>query len=116
MNIEKLINELSKNIGKTIMHKKEDSTEIINLDNCDSTNMLWIVLKGLVYRQEYNKAENILFEEININKSLDIYNVAIDFYDLLFKETDKELERGNFSREEIFQGLRELNNIFNISN
>lgn len=86
MNIEKLISELSKNIGKTIIHKKEDSSEVINLDNCDYTNMLWIILKGLVYKKEYNKVENILFEEINVNKSLDIYNIAIDFYSLLLEK------------------------------
>ena len=73
------------------MQKEEDNNEIINLDEVDSSDYIWILLKSLVLKHEYNKAENILFEEIKKNK----------------------LKNGNFSREEIFQGLKDVNIIFN---
>ena len=80
INIEELINELAKNTGKSLLQKEEDNNEIINLDEADSSDYIRILLKSLVLKHEYNKAENILFEEIKKNKSEKIYKVAIDFF------------------------------------
>lgn len=113
INIEELINELAKNTGKSLLQKEEDNNEIINLDEADSSDYIRILLKSLVLKHEYNKAENILFEEIKKNKSEKIYKIAFDFYDLLMDQSDDKLKNGNFSREEIFQGLKDVNIIFN---
>lgn len=113
INIEELINELVKNTGKSLLQKEEDNNEIINLDEVDSSDYIWILLKSPVLKHEYNKAENILFEEIKKNKSEKIYKIALDFYDLLMDQSDDKLKNGNFSREEIFQGLKDVNIIFN---
>ena len=113
INIEELINELVKNTGKSLLQKEEDNNEIINLDEADSSDYIRILLKSLVLKHEYNNAENILFEEIKKNKSEKIYKIALDFYDLLMDQSDDKLKNGNFSREEIFQGLKDVNIIFN---
>ena len=113
INIEELINELAKNTGKSLLQKEEDNNEIINLDEADSSDYIRILLKSLVLKHEYNKAENILFEEIKKNKSEKIYKVAIDFYELLMDQSDDKLKNTGFSREEIFQGLEDVNRIFN---
>lgn len=113
INIEELINELAKNTGKSLLQKEEDNNEIINLDEADSSDYIRILLKSLVLKHEYNEAENILFEEIKKNKSEKIYKIALDFYDLLMDQSDDKLKNGNFSREEIFQGLKDVNIIFN---
>lgn len=113
INIEELINELAKNTGKSLLQKKEDNNEIINLDEADSSDYIRILLKSFVLKHEYNKAENILFEEIKKNKSEKIYKIALDFYYLLMDQSDDKLKNGNFSREEIFQGLKDVNIIFN---
>ena len=113
INIEELINELAKNTGKSLLQKEEDNNEIINLDEADSSDYIRILVKSLVLKHEYNKAENILFEEIKKNKSEKIYKIALDFYDLLMDQSDDKLKNGNFSREEIFQGLKDVNIIFN---
>ena len=105
--------ELAKNTGKSLLQKEEDNNEIINLDEADSSDYIRILLKSLVLKHEYNKAENILFEEIKKNKSEKIYKIALDFYDLLMDQSDDKLKNGNFSREEIFQGLKDVNIIFN---
>ena len=113
INIEELINELAKNTGKSLLQKEEDNNEIINLDEADSSDYIRILLKSLVLKHEYNNAENILFEEIKKNKSEKIYKIALNFYDLLMDQSDDKLKNGNFLREEIFQGLKDVNIIFN---
>ena len=113
MNIEKLINEFARNMGKALLQKKEDNNEIINLDEAGSSDYIRIILKGLVLKKEYNKAENILFEEIQKNRSEKIYKVAVDFYDLLIDKSDDELKAGNFSTEEVLQGIKDVDTIFN---
>ena len=112
MNIEKLINELAKNIGKTLLDKKEGTSEIINLDEAGFSDYLPIILKKLVLKHQYNEAENILFEEIKKSKTEKNYKIAKDFYELLQNQSDNDLEKGNFSRNEIFQGLNDINKIF----
>ena len=113
INIEELINELAKNTGKSLLQKEEDNNEIINLDEADSSDYIRILLKSLVLKHEYNNAENILFEEIKKNKFEKIYKIALDFYYLLMDQSDDKLKNGNFSRQEIFQGLKDVNIIFN---
>lgn len=112
MNIERLINELAKNIAKTMMNKKEEGSEKINLNNIGSGNILQIILKRLINDGDYNKAENILFEGITKNNSLEIYQIAIDFYNILLEKSDEELEKGNFTREEIYQGIEDVKSIY----
>ena len=76
INIEELINELAKNTGKSLLQKEEDNNEIINLDEADSSDYIRILLKSLVLKHEYNKAENILFEEIkkiNLKKFIKLH-------------------------------------------
>ncbi|MDF2881788.1 MAG: hypothetical protein K0R54_2345 [Clostridiaceae bacterium] len=111
MDIEKLFTEFAKNMAKTVLNKKEESTQI-NLDNIGSTDILEIIMKRLVHDGDYNRAENMLFEEINKNHSKKLYNIALDFYNLLLEKSDKELKVGNFTREEIYQGLQDLNKIY----
>lgn len=104
MNIEKLINELARNLGKTIIKKEEDDMQVMNFEESGSSEILRIILKSLIAKKEYNKAENILFEEIEKNKSEQNYKIGLDFYE--------ELIESNFSREEVLQGLKDLELLF----
>lgn len=63
-------------------------------------------------KKEYNRAENILFEEIEKNKSDQMYKIALDFYETLSEKSNEELLSGNFSKDEIFQGLKDIEAIF----
>lgn len=112
MNIEKLISDLAKNIAKTVLNKKEQSSEDINLDDIGSGDILQIILKRLVNDGEYNKAEDMLFKEINKNNSEEIYQIAVNFYNVLLEKSDEELEKANFTRKEIYQGLQDIKNIY----
>lgn len=107
MNIEKLIRDFGKNIAKAALNKKESSEQTI-LDCIGSSDIIKIILNRLVNDGEYNKAENMLFEVIEKDKSQELYNVAVDFYNLLLEKNDEELERGGFSRKEVYQGLKDI--------
>ena len=113
MNIEKLINELSRNFGKALMKKEEDNMQVTNLENNGSSEILRIIIKSLLVKKEYNRAENILFEEIEKDKSEGNYKVAIDFYEELLTKSDEDLKENNFSKEEVLQGLKDLKLLFN---
>ncbi|MPN01739.1 hypothetical protein SDC9_148950 [bioreactor metagenome] len=60
-----MIENLARNLAKTVLNKKEKSSEKINLNQLGSTDILQIMLNRLVHEGNYNKAENMLFEEIN---------------------------------------------------
>ena len=94
-------------MGKILL-KNQD----INLYTASSSDFIAIILKGLVLKKEYNKAENILFEEIEKNKSDQMYKIALDFYETLSEKSNEELLAGNFSKDEIFQGLKDIEAIF----
>ncbi|MGG7057887.1 DUF6483 family protein [Clostridium nigeriense] len=112
MNIEKLINELARNFGKALVKKEDDNMQVMNLEDTGSSEILRIILKSLIVKKEYNKAENFLFEEIEKDKSEANYKVAVDFYEELLTKSDEDLIENNFSREEVLQGLRDLELIF----
>lgn len=68
---------------------------------------LWFRLNQLVQAGALNEAEDLLYEETD-EEDLRYLEIAVDFYVRLNHLTDKELEAGGFSREEIGEGLREL--------
>ena len=86
---------------------------VVNLEDTGSSEILRIILKSLISKKEYNKAENVLFEEIEKNKSEANYKVGIDFYEELLEKSDEDLIESNFSREEVLQGLKDLKLLFN---
>ena len=112
LNIENLINELSRNFIKALVKKEADNMLVMNLEDSGSSEILRIILKSLIDKKEYNKAENFLFEEIEKNKSEANYKVAVDFYEELLEKSDEDLIENNFSREEVLQGLKDLESIF----
>lgn len=108
MNLEELFKSLGKAGAKLLLNKDEKNDDVINLDQISSANILPGVLKRLVSEGKYNKAENMLFKEWSEDSSEEMYSIAVDFYGLLLGKTDEELRKGDFSREEIYQGLKEI--------
>lgn len=50
----------------------------------------------------------MIFDELEKNNSSEVYEIAIEFYDSLLKKTDEELNKTNFSREEIYKELEDI--------
>ena len=58
--------------------------------------------------RDVNVAENLLFEMLERYPEYDFLRVALQFYTDLEKWPDAELAEANFSRQEIFEGMREI--------
>ncbi|HDK7155264.1 TPA: hypothetical protein PTV43_000367 [Clostridium botulinum] len=104
MSIKKSIDDLGKLFGKTILKddKKTDTEKI------GSTDLFKIILNKLFYEGNYDKAEDLIFEELEKNDSPEVYEIAVEFYNVLLKKSDEELNESNFLREEIYQGLDDI--------
>lgn len=63
-------------------------------------------LKQLADEGQINQAENILFDELDFSQPSHLYE-ALDFYKHLNGFSDARLELCGYSREEIFEGLRD---------
>ncbi len=71
--------------------------------------ILYFELKG-----EYDEAENILFELIGLSAAA-AAKEGENFYDRLKSRSDEELAKGNFSRDEVEQGLSEFKARLNVN-
>ena len=63
-------------------------------------------LKDLCGRGEINQAENLLFERLDFSDP-STFPIALEFYQHLNRFSDRELEAWDYSREEIYEGLRD---------
>ncbi|MHB8034000.1 hypothetical protein CF069_08625 [Clostridium botulinum] len=104
MSIKKSIDDLGKLFGKTILENDKN----IDTKKIGSTDLFKIILNKLFYEGNYDKAEDLIFEELEKNDSPEVYEIAVEFYNALLKKSDEELNEGNFSREEIYQGLDDI--------
>lgn len=108
MNIERMIKELGRAIGKVFFKEYERPTLPLEAEAIGSDDILKLLIEKYLKEQNYNKAENIIFDEIEKHESKEIYEIALGFYDTLSTKTDEELLKGGFSKEEISQGLYDL--------
>lgn len=60
---------------------------------------------------QYSKAEDILFSLLEIDKSNRIFELGFNFYNQLLIKKDDDLITNDFSRDEIHQGIDELNKL-----
>lgn len=67
-----------------------------------------IILNKVVHEGNYNKAEDLIFDELEKNNSQEVYEIAIDFYNSLLKKSDEILNQSSFPRVEIYQGLKDI--------
>lgn len=79
-----------------------------------SADDLYFELHTLVEQGQINEAENRLYEGCDLN-DVQCLEVAVDFYAHLNNLSDKELEAGGFSREEIQEGLEDLLEQYGVS-
>ncbi|MGJ0907303.1 DUF6483 family protein [Clostridium botulinum] len=104
MSIKKSIDDLGKLFGKTILENDKN----IDTEKIGSTDLFKIILNKLFYEGNYDKAEDLIFQELEKNDSPEIYEIAVEFYNALLKKSDEELNGGNFARDEIYQGLDDI--------
>lgn len=108
MDIEKIIKDIGRVGAKVLLNKNEKKRESVEFGQVNSIEILKGVLKRLVEEKNYSKAEDILFNELENKTSEGLYNIAVEFYNLLLEKSDDDLKGGNFSREEAQQGLEDI--------
>lgn len=100
-------------IAKLIFNK--DTTDYVLKSNSDGDEIdrLYWRLSELVIEGKINEAENILFDEIDPSNKKYL-ELAVDFYSKLNLLSDEFLEKHDFSREEIEEGLNSAAAIFGV--
>ncbi|EGS31852.1 hypothetical protein HMPREF9489_0801 [Finegoldia magna SY403409CC001050417] len=71
------------------------------------------LLENLIEEDRINDAENILFEKLDTN-NLMYATIATRFYDKLKGLSDEKLQKSNYSRDEILQGLNDMCDMFGL--
>ena len=80
---------------------------------CGRTDLLYREISRLVAEGKICEAEDLLYERLDID-DLNHLEMAVDFYQTVNRLDDTELERCNFSRDEIDDGLKTIMNMFGL--
>ncbi len=100
-------------VAKTVFKKDTDEfTELIE-KSASGADILYKELLVFLQAGEICKAENHLYDSIDAGNRYH-FAVAVEFYSLLNKMSDEELEKGDFSREEIKDGLKNVSSVFGV--
>lgn len=105
-----------KYIAETVLRKNSQSYNITAEKFFESKSigkdLLYLV--DMVDNGEINLAENLLFAKIEENHLYDMLELGLDFYVYLSSKSDDFLEEHNFSRQEISDGLEDLQKAFGL--
>ena len=108
--IMRTISNKIKFLAKILLGKENVDFEISEINSNDRSDELHNILVSLIKENRINEAENMLFNEFAPLDKRSI-SVAIDFYNRINKLDDEVLEKNNFSRKEIKEGLDDISKI-----
>ena len=94
-------------VAGVLFHKKCVDLTLPMATTPGLSDDLYQRLKKLLLKRHFCEAEDLLWDNLNVH-DLDYLQMGLDFYHTLNQFREEELENGNFSREEIQQGLRSL--------
>lgn len=100
-------------VTRMIFHKDSINYKIVDETNLSQTDLLYKRLKNLIRERKICEAENLLFENIDVDNK-EYLALALDFYQTINQMTDDELEAHNFSKQEINDGIEEIMHKFHI--
>lgn len=107
------IESLVRMVSRIVFHKDKPEYRIRDKSLYSETDLVYKEILELLKDLRINEAENLLFYSIE-NSNLDYLRIALDFYDRLNKFNDEDLEKGQFTRKEIKEGLEEVLGIYKI--
>lgn len=105
-----MVNTFGHGLAKTIF-KVKDEGEPIEIGNLSDKDIITIILKKLIVEGNFSEGEDTLFEFVENIEDMtkeEIHQIGQWFYDELASLKDHELLKGNFSRGEIEQGLKDF--------
>ncbi len=100
------INMLVQFVARIVFKKDAVSYEIEDEEHLTDTDELYKKIRALLGKKKICEAEDLLFD--NYAEGKEYLTLALDFYQTLSKMSDDELEQHNFSRQEIYDGLKEI--------
>ena len=105
--IMRQIKLLTASIAKIVFGKDAVLYEVQNESGQTETDKLHLYLLRLIDEGKANEAEDLLFQHLSPGDK-DALLLVLDFYQRLSALSDEALERMNFSRREIYEGLQEV--------
>ncbi len=109
----KQVQMLVRFIAKTVFKKDTDEfTELIE-KSASGADILYKELLVFLERGEICKAENHLYDSIDVGNKYHLA-VAVEFYSLLNTYSDERLEASDFSREEVKYGIKNISTLFGL--
>lgn len=99
---------LGKDLPVNSMSLNAEVPEVIISDD----DLFCFTLKKYIKDGEINKAEDTLFDRIKLNKSSTNMNIAIAFYSDLNQLDEHTLNKHNFSKQEIVEGLEDVKKLY----
>lgn len=111
--VERQISAISKMVaalltGKKAQEELEENREI----TFTGLDLKRIILEKYLNERKINEAENYVSELIDEDTSKENYELAIYMYRYINELPDTTLEKANYSREEIVDGLKDLEEIY----
>ena len=110
----RMIDDLIRLLTKLLFKKDIIIYELPSQQSYTQTDYLYKQLLHLIDKGKINEAENLLFENIDPNDKR-YMELALDFYAKLNNLDDESLEKSDFPREEIEQGVKEIAKVFGLS-
>lgn len=102
--------ELLTRFLKTILFQNKENKELL-IDKYPfegKTLDLQAELVRLIVDEDYNQAENLLFEALEKELTTDLLRLSVWFYNRLLQIDSETLEKNDFSMDEILEGLQEI--------
>ena len=112
--ILRMIKDLTKSIDHLILGKSEIEYELPEESEYSRVDTLYVKLIELVNMGQINEAEDLLFDEINPS-DMRQFEMAMSFYLYLNDFGDDYLEKNNYSRDEITEGIRSICKEYGVS-
>ncbi len=102
------IRSMGRGIAQILFRKKETKNIYFQVETSgDDIGNRKRVLRELIAKGMLNEAENNLFEW-KFNNEANALTLAMWFYGTLQKMSDEELEKYDFTRDEIREGIKEM--------
>lgn len=108
--IMRMVTDMVRFLSRIIFDREIPTYEISGKEEYAQSDDLHKNLLALLSKGKINEAEDMIFDCINPQDHRDL-KVALDFYNRLNNLDDEYLEKNNFTREEIEEGLRDIGEI-----
>lgn len=104
--IMRIIHEVIRTFLKLVFQMDEEKQEEVQFADSEMAGS-FETLCAMADRGEINEAENILYEEIE-EGNLEYLKMAVLFYEHLNKMSNEYLEKCDYSRQEVADGMKQM--------